>query len=47
MDIKKRKCEKCDSSQTRIRIIKNERICHTCGYIEKLDKNKKRDEDGN
>jgi len=34
-----RKCKKCRSSMTYIRFRENVRVCRSCGYIEKLNKN--------
>jgi len=31
------RCKKCDGSQTRLRVKTNERICYSCGHIEKID----------
>ena len=33
----KKRCEECDSTQTYIRLILNERVCQNCGHIEKLE----------
>jgi len=30
------RCQKCNSTQTRIRFITHERVCNKCGYTEKL-----------
>ena len=38
--MEKPKCKKCNSSQVRVRIKTNERVCSSCGYIEKLEETK-------
>ncbi len=42
MENKKIRCKKCGSTQTWIRFKTNERVCKTCGHIEKLDKKKEK-----
>ena len=37
------RCEKCNSTQTHLRIKTNERVCNSCGHIKKLEE----EEDGN
>ena len=35
-DKEKPRCDKCGSNQVYIRIKTNERVCKTCGYVEKI-----------
>ena len=33
-----KRCKRCDSSQTYIKLSTIERVCRSCGYIEKIKK---------
>jgi hypothetical protein len=37
-DINKKRCLRCNSTQTHIRLKTLERVCQTCSFIEKLNK---------
>ena len=43
-DDKKLRCVKCNSTQIYFRRITNERVCRTCGHIEKLEETNYRGE---
>jgi len=36
--VKHHRCKKCNSTQTYIRRITNEKVCTSCGYVEPLNK---------
>lgn len=36
--MEKQRCEKCGSTLIYIRITKGEKVCRSCGHIEKLKK---------
>jgi len=43
MDKEERRCKECKSTFTYIRLRKKERVCRSCGHIEKLEEeNEKR-----
>lgn len=37
MEKEKTRCKRCESSNTYLRIKDNERVCRSCGFIEKLE----------
>lgn len=37
MVIDKPRCKECNSSQVYIRRITNEKVCHRCGHVEKIE----------
>ena len=34
------RCKKCESTQTYLRLSSNERVCRSCGHIEKIEEKK-------
>jgi transcription initiation factor TFIIIB Brf1 subunit/transcription initiation factor TFIIB len=36
----KKRCSKCGSTQTHFRLKTNERVCSSCGFVEKLKEEK-------
>ena len=47
MSDEKIRCKQCGSTQTYIRILTNERVCKSCGYVEEIKSEGIKSEGGN